>query len=126
MFYNFNNTYNIIKINERQNKNEYDEPTSYSFWCRIRKKERKKSTKQTKKKRRTKILNSLQREREAMAMAENDIEVEVLEREGSGMSDAKSSSFREPLLRNRINTTSQIAIVGANVCPIESLDYEYF
>ncbi|OAY63773.1 Chloride channel protein CLC-c [Ananas comosus] len=35
---------------------------------------------------------------------------------------------REPLLRRRrtLNTTSQIAIVGANVCPIESLDYEYF
>ena len=33
---------------------------------------------------------------------------------------------REPLLRKRTtNTTSQIAIVGANVCPIESLDYEY-
>ena len=32
---------------------------------------------------------------------------------------------REPLLRKRtMNTTSQIAIVGANVCPIESLDYE--
>ncbi|KAG2659105.1 hypothetical protein PVAP13_1KG333000 [Panicum virgatum] len=34
-------------------------------------------------------------------------------------------STREPLLRKRtMNTTSQIAIVGANVCPIESLDYE--
>ncbi|RLN08036.1 chloride channel protein CLC-c-like isoform X1 [Panicum miliaceum] len=34
-------------------------------------------------------------------------------------------SGREPLLRKRtMNTTSQIAIVGANVCPIESLDYE--
>ncbi|CAN6228253.1 unnamed protein product [Urochloa humidicola] len=34
---------------------------------------------------------------------------------------------RQPLLRKRTtNTTSQIAIVGANVCPIESLDYEYF
>jgi len=33
---------------------------------------------------------------------------------------------REPLLLKRTtNTTSQIAIVGANVCPIESLDYEY-
>ncbi|KAK3142528.1 hypothetical protein QOZ80_4BG0347700 [Eleusine coracana subsp. coracana] len=32
---------------------------------------------------------------------------------------------REPLLRKRtMNTTSQIAIVGANVCPVESLDYE--
>jgi chloride channel 7 len=34
-------------------------------------------------------------------------------------------STHEPLLRKRtLNTTSQIAIVGANVCPIESLDYE--
>ncbi|KAF8693448.1 hypothetical protein HU200_038844 [Digitaria exilis] len=34
-------------------------------------------------------------------------------------------STGEPLLRKRtMNTTSQIAIVGANVCPIESLDYE--
>ncbi|KAJ1271138.1 hypothetical protein BS78_06G106000 [Paspalum vaginatum] len=31
----------------------------------------------------------------------------------------------QPLLRKRtMNTTSQIAIVGANVCPVESLDYE--
>ncbi|KAK3018492.1 hypothetical protein RJ639_003577 [Escallonia herrerae] len=35
-------------------------------------------------------------------------------------------AIREPLLlKSRINTTSQIAIIGANVCPIESLDYEY-
>ena len=63
-----------------------------------------------------------------MAMAENDIEVEVLEREDSVISDGKSPSFREPLLKSKskINTTSQIAIVGAKVCPIESLDYEYF
>uniref|UniRef100_A0A453EAE9 Uncharacterized protein n=1 Tax=Aegilops tauschii subsp. strangulata TaxID=200361 RepID=A0A453EAE9_AEGTS len=34
-------------------------------------------------------------------------------------------SICEPLMRKRtINTTSQIAIVGANICPIESLDYE--
>lgn len=34
--------------------------------------------------------------------------------------------LRQPLLlrRRTMNTTSQIAIVGANVCPIESLDYE--
>lgn len=32
--------------------------------------------------------------------------------------------YSEPLLVKRRNTTSQIAIVGANVCPIESLDYE--
>ncbi|KDP42489.1 hypothetical protein JCGZ_00286 [Jatropha curcas] len=53
-----------------------------------------------------------------------DIEVE-----GSfaGMEEDKEfNSMREPLLRNRKNTTSQIAIVGANVCPIESLDYEIF
>lgn len=37
----------------------------------------------------------------------------------------KEFGMREPLLRNRtLNTTSQIAIVGSNVCPIESLDYE--
>ncbi|KAG8368917.1 hypothetical protein BUALT_Bualt15G0096300 [Buddleja alternifolia] len=43
-------------------------------------------------------------------------------------SDASSfdGSVREPLLhhRSRINNTSQIAIVGAKVYPIESLDYE--
>jgi chloride channel 7 len=33
---------------------------------------------------------------------------------------------RQPLLRKRTtNTTSQIAIIGANICSIESLDYEY-
>ncbi|KAJ9671249.1 hypothetical protein PVL29_027302 [Vitis rotundifolia] len=32
--------------------------------------------------------------------------------------------YKEPLLTKRRNTTSQIAIVGANVCSIESLDYE--
>ncbi|XP_045786629.1 putative chloride channel-like protein CLC-g [Trifolium pratense] len=37
--------------------------------------------------------------------------------------------IRQPLLssqRSIINSTSQVAIVGANVCPIESLDYEIF
>ncbi|KAJ1696442.1 hypothetical protein LUZ63_004954 [Rhynchospora breviuscula] len=43
-----------------------------------------------------------------------------LDRNGSDLSE-----LREPLVRKRtINTTSQIAIIGANVCPIESLDYE--
>lgn len=43
-----------------------------------------------------------------------------LERNGSDHSD-----LREPLVRKRtMNTTSQIAIVGSNVYPIESLDYE--
>ncbi|XWS41229.1 hypothetical protein CRYUN_Cryun17cG0063300 [Craigia yunnanensis] len=32
--------------------------------------------------------------------------------------------YSQPLLIKRHNTTSQIAIVGANVCPVESLDYE--
>ncbi|XP_057972011.1 chloride channel protein CLC-c-like isoform X2 [Malania oleifera] len=60
---------------------------------------------------------------------ENDIETQglldgkELERYWSESSD-KNIVNREPLLRNRMNTTSQIAIVGANVCPIESLDYE--
>ncbi|KAJ0081154.1 hypothetical protein Patl1_12422 [Pistacia atlantica] len=35
-----------------------------------------------------------------------------------------AESYTQPLLSKRVNTTSQIAIVGANVCPIESLDYE--
>ncbi|KAJ4846925.1 hypothetical protein Tsubulata_010324 [Turnera subulata] len=49
---------------------------------------------------------------------EEEVDIEV---EGS------EGMIREPLLlRNRKNNTSQIAIVGANVCPIESLDYEYY
>ncbi|KAL5555147.1 hypothetical protein UlMin_037383 [Ulmus minor] len=57
-------------------------------------------------------------------MAENDIEIEGLEREGSGMLEDGRISLKEPLLRSRINNTSQIAIVGSKVYPIESLDYE--
>ncbi|KAL3724216.1 hypothetical protein ACJRO7_036260 [Eucalyptus globulus] len=53
---------------------------------------------------------------------EHDIEIEGKESSPKGM--------RQPLLSrkhdsgSRINRTSQIAIVGANLCPIESLDYE--
>ncbi|XP_021772662.1 chloride channel protein CLC-c-like [Chenopodium quinoa] len=36
----------------------------------------------------------------------------------------RNMSMRMPLLRKRTNTTSQIAVIGANACPIESLDYE--
>lgn len=36
----------------------------------------------------------------------------------------RNLSIRQPLLRKRTNATSQIAVIGANVCPIESLDYE--
>jgi chloride channel 7 len=36
----------------------------------------------------------------------------------------KDITYKEPFLVKRTNTTSHIAIVGANVCPIESLDYE--
>jgi hypothetical protein len=46
----------------------------------------------------------------------------------SSRSSSGGLTLREPLLvknNNRLNTTSQVAIVGANVCPIESLDYEY-
>jgi hypothetical protein len=40
--------------------------------------------------------------------------------------DDGGESVHEPLLRNHtMNATSQIAIVGSNACPIESLDYEY-
>lgn len=38
---------------------------------------------------------------------------------------AEMTLRREPLLTKRFNNTSQIAIVGANTCSIESLDYEY-
>ncbi|KAK6156538.1 hypothetical protein DH2020_010786 [Rehmannia glutinosa] len=48
--------------------------------------------------------------------------------------DEESAVLHEPLLaqyqqtlrlrRSQSNTTSQVAIVGSNVCPIESLDYE--
>ncbi|XP_015890869.2 chloride channel protein CLC-c [Ziziphus jujuba] len=56
-------------------------------------------------------------------MDENDIEVQGFEREGSGALDTKNS-LKEPLLKSRINSTSQLAIVGSKVYPIESLDYE--
>lgn len=49
-------------------------------------------------------------------------------RSGSERSESLIS-LREPLLlvnNIRMNNTSQLAIVGANVCPIESLDYEYY
>ncbi|KAI3443891.1 hypothetical protein Pfo_000556 [Paulownia fortunei] len=48
--------------------------------------------------------------------------------------DEESAVLREPLLsqyqqplrlrRSQSNTTSQVAIVGSNICPVESLDYE--
>lgn len=47
---------------------------------------------------------------------------------GSSDYDHKQTlgTVKEPLLfRNRINTDSQTAIVGANLCHIQSLDYEY-
>ncbi|KAL5993251.1 hypothetical protein ACLOJK_014174, partial [Asimina triloba] len=61
----------------------------------------------------------------AMDGETNDIEGEACEAKDIGRHlSEKESMAREPLLRKRVNTTSQIAIVGANVCPIESLDYE--
>ncbi|QCD95040.1 chloride channel protein CLC-c-like [Vigna unguiculata] len=63
---------------------------------------------------------------------EHDIEIEGLldgyeenRRYWSGLSD-RSMSHTKPLLVKRTNTTSQIAIVGSNLSPIESLDYEIF
>ncbi|XP_050381898.1 chloride channel protein CLC-c isoform X1 [Argentina anserina] len=51
----------------------------------------------------------------------------LLDKEGEDNDNSRTHSYREPLLTRRItNTTSQIAIVGSNVCPIESLDYEIF
>ncbi|KAL0335303.1 UNVERIFIED_CONTAM: Chloride channel protein CLC-c, partial [Sesamum radiatum] len=50
-----------------------------------------------------------------------------IERRESNMSSF-SEAAREPLLhlKSRVNTTSQIAIVGSKVYPVESLDYEIF
>ncbi|KAJ6912887.1 chloride channel-like family protein [Populus alba x Populus x berolinensis] len=45
----------------------------------------------------------------------------------NGEANTDQESLITPLLsprRSLINSTSQVAIVGANVCPIESLDYE--
>lgn len=54
-----------------------------------------------------------------------DIEnFDLLEKETENFDNSGTYSYGEPLLTRRINTTSQIAIVGANLCPIESLDYE--
>lgn len=62
-------------------------------------------------------------------MEGNDIENMngAMERNGSGFSDDKDvTPAREPLLlrKRTMNTSSQTAVVGANVCSIESLDYE--
>ena len=52
--------------------------------------------------------------------------IERVGMESSGFSDDKETgTMKEALLfRNRVNTSSQIALVGANPCPIQSLDYE--
>lgn len=64
---------------------------------------------------------------------ENAVERNALA-DGEGRDDGAGSyedwpagNISEPLLlsKSRVNNTSQIAIIGANVCPIESLDYEY-
>lgn len=65
-------------------------------------------------------------------MEGNDIEIMnkgEMHRNGSGFSfsdDKDVIAVREPLLlrKRTMNTTSQMAVVGANVCSIESLDYE--
>ncbi|RWV96190.1 hypothetical protein GW17_00041121 [Ensete ventricosum] len=49
-----------------------------------------------------------------------------IESNTSGFFDDEEMGMKDPLLRwQNGNTTSQLAIVGANICPIESLDYEY-
>ncbi|XAR49309.1 hypothetical protein NMG60_11032472 [Bertholletia excelsa] len=48
-----------------------------------------------------------------------------LERNGSSVSEKSfTGTIGQPLLKTRTNNTSQLAIVGANVSSIESLDYE--
>lgn len=57
---------------------------------------------------------------------ENEGPLDVKDAAGFYRSEFSESNMTcaEPLLRKRTNTTSQIAIVGANLSPIESLDYE--
>ncbi|CAI9101510.1 OLC1v1038850C1 [Oldenlandia corymbosa var. corymbosa] len=65
--------------------------------------------------------------REALMVMNHDERINELERKPSSFWNRDSEDvLREPLLklRSRVNTTSQIAIVGANVSAIESLDYE--
>ena len=72
--------------------------------------------------------------RREMDRRESDEEVESsvggvaprdMESNASSFFDDEEMGIRDPLLRWQIgNTTSQLAVVGANVCPIESLDYE--
>lgn len=70
-------------------------------------------------------------------MDKDELDIEnAAERNGAGWErhddgaesheDWSPEHIREPLLlsKSRVNNTSQIAIIGANVCPIESLDYE--
>ncbi|GAV57078.1 CBS domain-containing protein/Voltage_CLC domain-containing protein [Cephalotus follicularis] len=52
---------------------------------------------------------------------ENNVDNHEVDIETDGK---ETEIYSRPLLVKRVNTTSQIAIVGANVCPIESLDYE--
>ena len=54
---------------------------------------------------------------------EHDIENEESGGYWSGIYD-RNKAHTKPLLMKGTNTTSQIAIVCANLCPIESLDYE--
>lgn len=60
---------------------------------------------------------------------EGSCEMGEREEHGIEIEGGERKTLKEPLLLqknpSRINTTSQIAIVGANVCPIESLDYEW-
>ena len=44
---------------------------------------------------------------------------------GKDVEDAAGALQRPLLYQRGTNTTSQMAIVGSNTCPIESLDYEY-
>lgn len=52
------------------------------------------------------------------------LERNVSEKNGSDFSEKEIPLMEPLLLKSKLNTTSQTAIVGANVCPIESLDYE--
>ncbi|TXG60706.1 hypothetical protein EZV62_015279 [Acer yangbiense] len=54
----------------------------------------------------------------------NELDIENDEVMDWKHNETETYSHTQPLLFKRVKTTSQIAIVGSNICPIESLDYE--
>lgn len=61
-------------------------------------------------------------EAEELVDGDGDLETALLSVDSQLEEHHRPRSIR----RFASNTTSQLAIIGSNLCPIESLDYEYF